>query len=679
MNCEDQVQFLKRVGPVLAKKFARLGIVTVGDLLAHYPRRYVDYAHPVPVLSAPAGEEVVVKATVYAKLGTTRLPGGRTLVKVQAGDDSASLTLTWFNIPYAADKLLVDETYWFAGRVGGPLTAREMVSPVVRTCAQVKAAPFSAVYPQTEGLSSAVIGRCVAQALEQCVPLPDPLPPELRRRFRLPDKWTAVRMIHRPAGPEEIAAARRRLIFEELLCLQLALTLSRSRGQQRTSAPMEPRPLEPFWASLPFAPTGAQRRAAEEIAADLCRPAPMNRLLQGDVGSGKTLVAAAGIYLAALNGWQSALMAPTEILAVQHAENLQKTLAPFGLRVALLTGSMKAAAKKAALAAIASGEADLVVGTHAVLGTGVEFARLGLAIVDEQHRFGVRQRGQLAGKAGAPHLLVMSATPIPRTLSLLVYGDLDVSILDELPPGRMPIKTYAITGKKRRDMFAYLDKCIAAGQQVYIVCPLIEEGENTAQGMQAAKTYLEQVAKPLLPGRRIGLMHGRLKPKEKAEVMAAFSAGELDVLVSTTVIEVGVDVPRAGVMVIENAERYGLSALHQLRGRVGRGGGQAVCILISDHEGEAVRDRLRFLCHTTDGFQVAQYDLDHRGPGDFFGSRQHGLPTLQIADLASDTRALYAAQQTAHELLEADPGLDKPEHQVLARQVEQLLRRAALN
>ena len=631
MNCEDQVQFLKRVGPVLAKKFARLGIVTVGDLLAHYPRRYVDYAHPVPVLSAPAGEEVVVKATVYAKLGTTRLPGGRTLVKVQAGDDSASLTLTWFNIPSAADKLLVDETYWFAGRVGGPLNAREMVSPVVRTCAQVKAAPFSAVYPQTEGLSSAVIGRCVAQALEQCVPLPDPLPPELRRRFRLPDKWTAVRMIHRPAGPEEIAAARRRLIFEELLCLQLALTLSRSRGQQRTSAPMEPRPLEPFWASLPFAPTGAQRRAAEEIAADLCRPAPMNRLLQGDVGSGKTLVAAAGIYLAALNGWQSALMAPTEILAVQHAENLQKTLAPFGLRVALLTGSMKAAAKKAALAAIASGEADLVVGTHAVLGTGVEFARLGLAIVDE------------------------------------------------LPPGRMPIKTYAVTGKKRRDMFAYLDKCIAAGQQVYIVCPLIEEGENTAQGMQAAKTYLEQVAKPLLPGRRIGLMHGRLKPKEKAEVMAAFSAGELDVLVSTTVIEVGVDVPRAGVMVIENAERYGLSALHQLRGRVGRGGGQAVCILISDHEGEAVRDRLRFLCHTTDGFQVAQYDLDHRGPGDFFGSRQHGLPTLQIADLASDTRALYAAQQTAHELLEADPGLDKPEHQVLARQVEQLLRRAALN
>ena len=674
MNCEDQVQFLKGVGPVLAKKFARLGIVTVGDLLAHYPRRYVDYAHPVPVLSAPTGEEVVVKATVYAKLGTTRLPGGRTLVKVQAGDDSAPLTLTWFNIPYAADKLLVDETYWFAGRVGGPLTAREMVSPVVRTRAQVKAAPFSAVYPQTEGLSSAVIGRCVAQALEQCVPLPDPLPPEMRRRYRLPDKWAAVRMIHRPAGPEEITAARRRLIFEELLCLQLALTLSRSRGQQRTSAPMEPRPLEPFWASLPFAPTGAQRRAAEEIAADLCRPAPMNRLLQGDVGSGKTLVAAAGIYLAALNGWQSALMAPTEILAVQHAENLQKTLAPFGLRVALLTGSMKAAAKKAALAAIANGEADLVVGTHAVLGTGVEFARLGLAIVDEQHRFGVRQRGQLAGKAGAPHLLVMSATPIPRTLGLLIYGDLDISILDELPPGRTPVKTRCITGKKRHDLYHFLDQEIGRGRQVYLVCPAIEDVPDG--GLNAVKSYYEDIAKALLPDRRVGLMHGKLKPKEKAAVMEDFKAGRLDALVSTTVIEVGVDVPNASVMVIENAERYGLSALHQLRGRVGRGAAESWCFLVSDNQSENVQKRLKFLCSTTDGFAVAQYDLETRGPGDFFGSRQHGLPTLQIADLMNDTRTLHAAQAEAAAMLAEDPLLEAPEHALLEQQVQQMFEKA---
>ena len=679
MRADTPVQYLKGVGPKTAEKFARLGVATVEDLLGLYPRRYVDYSNPAPVAAAPFDTDTVVKAAVYSKRGAVRLPGGRTMVQVLAGDDSAGLSLTWFNTHFAADSLQVGQEYFFEGRVRGTLTRREMTNPTVRTPAQVEKTPLAPVYPQTEGLGSGQIARCVARALEEAEPLEEILPPEFLTRFKLPGRWQALQDIHRPASMAAAAAARRRLVFDELFTLQLGLGLLRSRGAAKASAVMEPADLGPFWSSLPFAPTGAQRRAAGEICGDMTKTAPMNRLLQGDVGSGKTLVAAAAVYTAYKNGWQSALMAPTEILAVQHAENLQKTLAPFGLRVALLTGSMKAAAKKAALAAIASGEADLVVGTHAVLGAGVEFARLGLAIVDEQHRFGVRQRGQLAGKAGAPHLLVMSATPIPRTLSLLVYGDLDVSILDELPPGRMPIKTYAITGKKRRDMFAYLDKCIAAGQQVYIVCPLIEEGENTAQGMQAAKTYLEQVAKPLLPGRRIGLMHGRLKPKEKAEVMAAFSAGELDVLVSTTVIEVGVDVPRAGVMVIENAERYGLSALHQLRGRVGRGGGQAVCILISDHEGEAVRDRLRFLCHTTDGFQVAQYDLDHRGPGDFFGSRQHGLPTLQIADLASDTRALYAAQQTAHELLEADPGLDKPEHQVLARQVEQLLRRAALN
>ena len=676
---DTPVRYLKGVGPKTAERFEKLGIVTLADLLCHYPRKYIDFTKPYSIAEAPADTECVVKAEVFAKPGGRILPGGRRMERVTAGDDVSGLEITWFNNPYAAQKLEIGQEYYFQGIVTGGMLRRQMVNPLVRTAEQVQAAPFEAVYPQTEGLSSSAIAKCVRQLLPHAELLPDPLPEEMRRKYRLPSKAEAVRAIHRPATEEEAFAARRRLIYEELLVLQLGIGRMKNRGSAATGAPMQPTDPAPFWASLPFSPTGAQRRAVDEILADMAGEHSMNRLLQGDVGSGKTLVAAAAIWACIRAGYQAALLAPTEILAAQHAEGLNRMLAPFGMRVALLTGGMKAAAKRTTLAAIRGDEADLIVGTHAILSEGVEFARLGLAVIDEQHRFGVRQRGMLAEKAVNPHLLVMSATPIPRTLSLLVYGDLDVSILDELPPGRMPIKTYAVTGKKRRDMFAYLDKCIAAGQQVYIVCPLIEEGENTAQGMQAAKTYLEQVAKPLLPGRRIGLMHGRLKPKEKAEVMAAFSAGELDVLVSTTVIEVGVDVPRAGVMVIENAERYGLSALHQLRGRVGRGGGQAVCILISDHEGEAVRDRLRFLCHTTDGFQVAQYDLDHRGPGDFFGSRQHGLPTLQIADLASDTRALYAAQQTAHELLEADPGLDKPEHQVLARQVERLLRRAALN
>ena len=400
----------------------------------------------------------------------------------------------------------------------------------------------------------------------------------------------------------------------------------------------------------------------------------MNRLLQGDVGSGKTLVAAAAIWACIRAGYQTALLAPTEILAAQHAEGLNRMLAPFGMRVALLTGGMKAAAKRTTLAAIRGDEADLIVGTHAILSEGVEFARLGLAVIDEQHRFGVRQRGMLAEKAVNPHLLVMSATPIPRTLGLLIYGDLDISILDELPPGRTPVKTRCITGKQRRDLYHFLDQEIDKGRQVYLVCPSIEDTPDG--GLNAVKTYYEDIAKALLPDRRVGLMHGKLKPKEKAAVMEDFKAGRLDALVSTTVIEVGVDVPNASVMVIENAERYGLSALHQLRGRVGRGAAESWCFLVSDNTGEAVQKRLKFLCSTTDGFAVAQYDLETRGPGDFFGSRQHGLPTLQIADLMNDTRTLHAAQSEALAMLAEDPLLQAPEHALLAAQVQQMFDKA---
>ena len=413
----------------------------------------------------------------------------------------------------------------------------------------------------------------------------------------------------------------------------------------------------------------------QQVYADILQQALSGKagvtLLQGVTGSGKTLVAAAAIWFAAQNGWQSAMLAPTEILARQHAANLADRLEPFGVNVTLLVGGMKAAEKRVALAAIADGRAGLVVGTHAVLTDSVVFKNLGLAIVDEQHRFGVRQRGILAGKANNPHLLVMSATPIPRTLGLLMYGDLDISILDELPPGRKPIKTWFITGKKRRDMYGFLEKQIAAGHQVYIVCPAIEENEMDS-GMKAVKQYYEQVACPLLPGRRIGLLHGKMKPKDKDEVMQQFKAGELDVLVSTTVIEVGVDVPNATVMVIENAERFGLSALHQLRGRVGRGAANSCCILISDNEGEAVRQRLHFLCRTSDGFAVAKYDLETRGPGDFFGEAQHGLPALHVADLVQDTRTLTVAQQEAKALLALDPNLAKPEHKALSDEVERL-------
>ena len=671
---DTPVRYLKGVGPKTAERFEKLGILTLSDLLCHYPRRYLDFSKPYSIAEAPADTECVVKAEVFAKPGGRILPGGRRMERITAGDDVSSLEITWFNNPYAAQKLELGQEYYFQGIVTGGMLRRQMVNPQVRTDAQVKSSPFEAVYPQTEGLTSSAIAKCVRQLLPHAELLPDPLPSEMLKKYRLLSKADAVRAIHCPATEEEAFAARRRLIYEELLVLQLGIGRMKNHGAASTGAPMKKADASPFWESLPFSPTGAQQRAVEEILTDMSGETSMNRLLQGDVGSGKTLVAAAAIWACIRAGYQAALLAPTEILASQHAENLNRLLSPFGMRVALLTGGMKAAARRTTLAAIRDDEADLIVGTHAILSEGVEFARLGLAVVDEQHRFGVRQRGLLAEKAANPHLLVMSATPIPRTLGLLMYGDLDISILDELPPGRKPVKTRCITGKKRADLYGFLDREIDSGRQVYIVCPAIEDAGGS--GLNAVKSYYEDIAKAYLPDRRVGLMHGKLKPKEKAEVMDDFKSGRLDALVSTTVIEVGVDVPNATVMVIENAERYGLSALHQLRGRVGRGAAESWCFLVSDNASESVQKRLKFLCSTSDGFAVAQYDLETRGPGDFFGSRQHGLPTLQIADLMNDTRTLHAAQSEAVALLAEDPLLQRPEHALLARQVEQMFDKA---
>ena len=671
---DTPVRYLKGVGPKTAERFEKLGIVTLADLLCHYPRRYIDFSKPYSIAEAPADTECVVKAEVFAKPGGRILPGGRRMERITAGDDVASLEITWFNNPYATQKLQLGQEYYFQGIVTGGMLRRQMVNPQVRTAEQITASPFEAVYPQTEGLTSNAIAKCVRQLLPHAELLPDPLPPEMLAKYRLLSKADAVRAIHCPATEEQAYAARRRLIYEELLVLQLGIGRMKNRGAAATGAPMQLADPSPFWDSLPFSPTGAQRRAVSEILADMAGQTSMNRLLQGDVGSGKTLVAAAAIWACIRAGYQAALLAPTEILATQHAEGLNRMLAPFGMRVALLTGGMKAAARRTTLAAIRNDEADLVVGTHAILSEGVEFARLGLAVIDEQHRFGVRQRGMLAEKAANPHLLVMSATPIPRTLGLLIYGDLDISILDELPPGRTPVKTRCITGKKRHDLYHFLDQEIGRGRQVYLVCPAIEDTPDG--GLNAVKSYYEGIAKALLPERRVGLMHGKLKPKEKAAVMEDFKAGRLDALVSTTVIEVGVDVPNASVMVIENAERYGLSALHQLRGRVGRGAAESWCFLVSDNQSENVQKRLKFLCSTTDGFAVAQYDLETRGPGDFFGSRQHGLPTLQIADLMNDTRTLHAAQAEAVAMLADDPLLEAPEHALLEQQVQQMFEKA---
>ncbi len=667
MHWNDDIQYLKGVGPRRAAAFAKLEVCTIGQLLALYPRGYIDYSAPIPLAEAPYDAPCAVRAEVLEKPPAKRINGGRSLQYVYCADDSAALRLAFFNNPYAPAKLEVGKEYLFYGKVGGGFTGREMVSP--QFLPPVAESSLTPIYPLTAGLSSSVIAACMAHALPFAEEAPEVLPEELRARFKLPGKAQALKMVHRPADMAEVAAGRRRLVFEELFCLQLGLLSLRGRKVLQTGAPMQGASLAPFLAGLPFAPTGAQQKAMAEIAADLQKTAPMNRLLQGDVGSGKTLVAAAAIYLAAQNGYQSVLMAPTEILARQHGETLDKLLGPLGLRTALLTGGVKGRARTGALAAIAEGDADLIVGTHAVLSGPVEFYNLGLAVTDEQHRFGVRQRGQLAQKANSPHLLVMSATPIPRTLALLMFGDLDISLLDEMPPGRKPVKTYLVRDEKRPAMFGFLAGEIAKGRQVYIVCPLIDEGESD---LQAVTAYAEELARPLLPNARVGLMHGRLKAAEKAEVMRAFKAGELDVLVSTTVIEVGVDVPNASVMVIEDAGRYGLSALHQLRGRVGRGAAESFCFLLPGKAGEAAFERLRFLSKTSDGFAVAKYDLETRGPGDFFGSRQHGLPALHLADLAADTRVLKAAGEAAGELYQKDPGLKAPEHAALAGAVKAL-------
>lgn len=672
-----EIRFLKGVGEKRAALFEKLGIRTVEDLLEFYPRDYVDYSKPYPVASAPFDTKCVVCAQIYEKHAPVRVKSGKLMARVMAGDDTAGLILTYFNSRYATQKLEVGHSYLFFGKVAGGFAQREMVNPAVVSPAEASATPFSPVYPQTEGINSRYIQKCVRAALAAAPDIPEPLPAWMLEKYRLCGKAQAVRNMHFPQTMAQVQAARRRLIYEELLVLQLGLLLLRGRQAVRAGAQMKTVDFSPFWAALPFSPTGAQRRAVQEIAQDMAGKSPMNRLLQGDVGSGKTLVAAAAVYMAARNGYQSALMAPTEILATQHAATLADLLEPLGISVVLLTAGVKGAARSHVLDAVRTGAAQLVVGTHAVLGDGVEFARLGLAVTDEQHRFGVRQRAALADKADHPHLLVMSATPIPRTLGLLMFGDLDISVLDELPPGRTPVKTYAVTGKKRAALYGFLAHQLENGRQAYIVCPLIEEGESD---MQAAAAYIDEVARPLLPGRRIGLLHGRMKGAEKAAVMESFKAHQLDVLVSTTVIEVGVDVPNANCMVIENAERYGLSALHQLRGRVGRGPGEAYCILISDHVTDSVKKRLSFLCHTTDGFEIARFDLETRGPGDFFGSRQHGLPSLHVANLATDTRALYAAQAEAQALLKRDPALQTEENAPLRTAVQCLFaEKTALN
>lgn len=666
MDMERPIQMLPGIGPARAARLQKLGLETADDLLRWFPRQYEDRRTVYPVEGAPVGEKCCVAAVVVEAPRTTRITKGREVTRLRAADDSGMLYLTFFGQSYVRTALQVGQSYVFYGTVEGTQRRKGMTNPVFEPEQRRQdTGRIMPIYPLTAGISNHLLASAVAWCLEQpWAEWPEDLPQTIRQRYRLATRTYAVRTAHFPPSWEELAVARRRLVFEELFYFSIGLALLRQRRTAEVGIRCANGDLRGFYALLPFQLTGAQRRAAEDAARDLTRGVPMNRLLQGDVGSGKTVVGAACVWIMAQNGYQSALMAPTEILAQQHAQTLQTLLAPSGIRVGLLTGSLRAAEKRKIYDAMATGAVDLVVGTHALLTDGVTFANLGLVITDEQHRFGVNQRAALAQKGGAvrPHMLVMSATPIPRTLALLLYGDLEVSIIDERPPGRQNVDTFLVGEALRQRMYGFVRKQVQEGHQVYMVCPAVEEGQEGGQDLKAVTTYAQTLQTKIFPDLRVGLLHGKMKGKDKEAVMAAFAAGEIDILCATTVIEVGVDVPRATLMVIENAERFGLSQLHQLRGRVGRGDAKSYCVLVSSHQGKETRQRLKALCATNDGFQIAEEDLKLRGPGDFFGQRQHGLPQLQLADLVEDVQVLQEAKEGAEWLLNDDPGLQKPEN-----------------
>ena len=675
-DLNTDVRYIKGIGEKKAQALNKLGVFSLRDLVSFFPRKYEDRCTAKPITLTCDGESVCVEAMVADTPRLTRVRRGLDLVKLRAVDDSGVLDITYFNQPYAKDNLHKGETYVFFGKIEAGGSRRSMVNPVAEKAEGERKVTgrIVPVYRTAAGLSQRVMMQAVRQGLDACLAeLPDVLPRAVRERNQLAQTAYAFENIHFPADFEALELARRRLIFEELFVLACALGRMRGERARESGIRMEPGDLSRFWAAMPFEPTGAQRRAVEDGVRDMDSGTVMNRLVQGDVGSGKTLVAAALIWHCAQNGYMSAFMAPTEILAEQHCHTLTELLGPLGLRIGKLTGSMTAKEKRLVREQLKNRELDLVIGTHALFSADVEYEKLGLVITDEQHRFGVGQRSALIGKGQKPHVLVMSATPIPRTLALIIYGDLDVSIIDELPPGRRKVDTFAVDESYRERLNGFIRKLVGEGRQVFVVCPMVEENDELPQNLKSAEEHARELQETF-PDLRVACVYGRMKAKDKEAVMASMVAGETDILVATTVIEVGVDVPNAALIIVENAERFGLSQLHQLRGRVGRGQHKSWCILVSDNDGEENRARLNIMTKTNDGFKISEEDLRLRGPGDFFGSRQHGLPEMHVADLGADVNVLQKAQQEAALLLAEDPGLDEPEHRALRESVEQLLR-----
>ncbi len=647
----EPITALKGVSSVRQKQFERLGVRTLGDLISFFPRAYEDRTKIVSIRDLTEDEPACFEAMVVSSAKTSRIRKGLEITRVQVADMSGKLTLVFFNQPYVADSLHYGESYFFYGALRREIGS-QMQNPVFEPIekAGTVTGRYFPIYPLTAGLSNNVVVKCVRQALDLCLDeIPEVLPAQVRERYGLSSVHFAYETIHAPQNETALEAARRRLVFEEFFVFSAGLQLLRGRRNVQTRAPYDCSGVENFKQALPFTLTNAQQRAIDDVLHDLSAGRPMNRLIQGDVGSGKTMVAAAAAFCAIQNGQQAAVMVPTEILAEQHYESLGRLMQTFGIRTVLLTSSATAAQKRKIKAQIADGTAQLIIGTQALFTDDVEFSNLGLVVADEQHRFGVAQRTALSEKGDAPHLLVMSATPIPRTLALIAYGELDISVIGELPPGRQVIDTFLVGEDMRKRINAFIRKQCELGGQVYIVCPAVEESE--LESLKSAQMWAQTLQSAVFPDLRVGLLHGKMKGSEKDTIMTAFSKHEIDILVSTTVIEVGVDVPNATLMVVENADRFGLSQLHQLRGRVGRGSQKSYCVLFSSNRNPDTQARLKALCETNDGFAIAQKDLQMRGPGDFFGSRQHGLPIFRSANLELDMHTLEQAQQAASDTL----------------------------
>lgn len=672
MALTDPVTVLKGVGASRAAQLEKLGIVTLEDLIHYYPRDYEDRTKLVTLSQLTPQEPVCFRAMVLSAPRTSYVRKGLTYTRCTISDDTAKLRITWFNQPWMSQNLSQGTEYYFYGSLSGDDRKYELTNPVVE---QIEAPPTATrciipVYTLTKGLTSRMLQSLISAAMERCQgELTDQLPAEILAQEQLIPLYQALVEVHHPTTAQALSEARRRLIFEEFFLYSLGLGLMKARRGQESHYPCTKPVPRYFYDSLSFDLTHAQSRCLQEISDDLLSGSPMNRLVQGDVGSGKTMVALGAMLQAVENGYQAVLMAPTELLADQHYQNFSDILAPLGIPCVLLTGSTPTAQRRRILDYIAVGAAKIIVGTHALFSDTVDFYNLGLVVIDEQHRFGVRQRAALAAKGNAPHMLVLSATPIPRTLALILYGDLDVSVIDELPPGRQPVETFLVSSGYRARLNGFIRKQVDLGQQVYVVCPAVEENPDT--GLTAAETMFETLSRTF-PDLKVGLVHGKLRSDAKEYTMGAFLRHEIDILVATTVIEVGVDVRNATLMVIENADRFGLSQLHQLRGRVGRGSEKSYCILVSDNRNLDTRKRLKALCATNDGFAISQQDLDLRGPGDFFGSRQSGLPMFHMASLAVDMAVLQRAQDAAKTYLTSVPDPDAPEHQALLARVHQL-------